>query len=100
MDALKTRIIQRLDLLPTVALEQVLSFIEFLLWRQKPQVSTSNTQTTVVSSLQEEDLQWLESDLSNLEAYDTYEWQPGELENGTPVEVDFDQGTVTIYEQA
>lgn len=100
MDSIKTRIIQRLDLLPSVALEQVLSFIEFLLWRQKPQYPLANTQTTAVSDLQQEDIQWLESDLSNLEAYDTYEWQPGELENGTPVEVNLDQGTVTIYEQA
>lgn len=100
MNSLKTRIIQRLDSLPTVALEQVLSFIEFLVWRQKPQVSTPNTQMTVASDLHEESIQWLESDLSNLEAYETYEWQPGELENGTPVEVNVDQGTVTIYEQA
>ena len=87
MNSLKTQIIQRLDLLPTVALKQVLSFIEFLLLQQKPNASSSNPQTTQVSSLQQEDIQWLESDLSNLEACDIYEWQPGELENGIPVQV-------------
>src|SRR5207253_3158321 len=32
-----------------------------------------------------EDHLWLDSDLSNLGEYGSYEWSPGELENGKPM---------------
>lgn len=33
----------------------------------------------------EEDIAWLESDLSRLGEFEPYEWAEGELEDGTPV---------------
>ncbi len=98
MDSLKARIIQQLDLLPTVALEQVFSFIQFLHWKEKPQsqLSSPNTEVLPTRNCQTDDQQWLEADLTNLGTYEPYDWQPGELEKGSPVEINPDQGSITI----
>ncbi|MEO0455948.1 MAG: hypothetical protein AAF152_05100 [Cyanobacteria bacterium P01_A01_bin.114] len=97
-DTLKIRIIQKLDLLPTKTLEQVLSFIEFLVWQKKAVASSAKSTPEQPETWQPEDRQWLESDVSNLALHEPYEWQPGEAENGTPVTINFDQGTITIQE--
>ena len=34
---------------------------------------------------------WLETDLSNLGKHDAYQWQAGELEQGSAVEIDSEQ---------
>lgn len=97
-DSLKVRITQKLDLLPAKTLEQVLSFIEFLVWQKKEVTDAADLPLQQPDSWQSEDRQWLESDVSNLSLHEPYEWQPGELEKGTPVKINFDQGTITIQE--
>ena len=47
---------------------------------------------------QEQDTTWLETDLSNLGEYDSYEWQTGEIEAGFPVEIDPQKGIVIVEE--
>lgn len=77
MSSLKTQIVKQLDCLPEQDLKQVADFIESLTSRN----FDSDT------SVQAEDATWLESDLSNLSEYESYEWQAGELEQGSPVEI-------------
>ena len=87
MSSLKSKIVQKLDYLPENALKQVLDFVEFLNWRK-----TANSElnsTLVAENLNEkENIAWLETDLSNLGEYEPYEWQPGEIEQGLPIEID------------
>lgn len=97
MSSIKAKIVQQLDDLPENTLKQVLDFIEFLNWRKTINVqlnSTSNNENFYA----EEDIAWLEADLSNLGEYEPYEWQPGELEQGLPVEIDLQKGIVIVEE--
>lgn len=41
-----------------------------------------------------EDRSWLDEDLSQLEEFSDYEWQPGELEKGRPVRWESGKGLV------
>jgi hypothetical protein len=36
--------------------------------------------------LDEQDIVWLRTDASNLGCYEPYDWQPGELDDGIPVQ--------------
>lgn len=76
MDSLKHKIVEKLEHLPVTALQEVLNFVDFLEWRK----------TNVVDLGEEHDQAWLETDLSNLESYEPEDWQPGEIEEGCPVE--------------
>ena len=67
MSAIKNEIVQRLEIIPNDELREVLSFLNYLVWQ------TENPRT-------QEDTDWLESDLSSLDSYETYEWQEGELQ--------------------
>ena len=78
----KTRLIQAIDRLPDSLIKPVADFVEFLLWRQK---AASEDSASTKNSPNAEDLAWLNSDLSNLGAYEPYEWAEGELEEGKPV---------------
>ena len=97
MSSLKSKIVQQLDYLPKNALQQVLDFVEFLNWRK-----TANSElnsTLVAENLNEkENIAWLETDLSNLGEYEPYEWQPGEIEQGLPIEIDPEKGIVIVQE--
>ena len=42
------------------------------------------------------DKEWLETDLSNLGEHDAYEWQAGELEQGSAVKIDSEQGIIIV----
>ncbi len=72
MSAIKNEIVQRLEIIPDDNLREVLSFLNYLVWQ------TENPRT-------QEDTNWLESDLSSLDNYESYEWQEGELQEGLPV---------------
>jgi polyhydroxyalkanoate synthesis regulator phasin len=72
MNATKNEIIQRLEIIPNDKLREVLSFLNYLVWQ------TENSRT-------QEDLDWLERDLSGLDNYEPYEWQERELQEGLPV---------------
>ena len=72
MSATKNEIVQRLEIISDNKLREVLSFLNYLVWQ------TENPRT-------QEDTDWLESDLSSLDNYESYEWQEGELQEGLPV---------------
>ena len=72
MNTIKSKIVQRLEIIPDDKLQEVLSFLNYLVWQ------TKNPRT-------QEDTDWLESDLSSLDNYEPYEWQEGELQEGLPV---------------
>lgn len=72
MSAIKSEIVQRLEIIPDDKLQEVLSFLNYLVWQ------TENSRT-------QEDTDWLESDLSGLNNYEPYEWQEGELQEGLPI---------------
>jgi len=72
MNTIKSEIVQRLEIIPDDKLREVLSFLNYLVWQ------TENSRT-------QEDTDWLESDLSGLDNYKSYEWQEGELQEGIPV---------------
>ena len=72
MNTIKSEIVQRLEIIPDDKLREVLSFLNYLLQQ------TENSRT-------QEDTDWLESDLSGLDNYESYEWQEGELQEGLPV---------------
>jgi len=82
MNAEKIRLIQHIDRLPDSLIKPVFDFVDFLLWRQK---AGSEDITLTKNAPNAEDLAWLSSDLSNLAAYEPYEWAAGELEEGKPV---------------
>jgi hypothetical protein len=82
MNAERIRLIQRIDRLPDSLIKPVFDFVDFLLWRQK--AGSEDTVLTEDGS-NAEDLAWLNSDLSNLGAYEPYEWAEGELEEGKPI---------------
>lgn len=72
MNTIKSEIVQRLEIIPDNKLREVLSFLNYLMWQ------TENSRT-------QEDTDWLESDLSGLDNYESYEWQEGELQERLPV---------------
>lgn len=84
MDSLKQQIVQKLELIPEEALQQVLDFVAFLEWC----LHSDRKELLSVKSedfRQKDDGQWLETDLSNLDSYEFYDWQPGELNEGLPL---------------
>lgn len=83
MNTLRTQVVQSLEVIPDERLGEVLDFLNYLL---RPQ---ENPQT-------QQDRDWLESDLSGLESYYTYEWQEGELEKGLPVKLVTETGKIEI----
>lgn len=83
MNTLRTQVVQSLEVIPDERLGEVLDFLNYLV---RPQ---ANPQTR-------QDSDWLESDLSGLESYDTYEWQEGELEEGLPVKFVAETGNIEI----
>jgi hypothetical protein len=97
MSSLKAKIVKQLDYLPDNALKQVSDFIEFLTWRKTADVKLQPTSNNEKLD-REQDLAWLETDLSNLGEYEPYQWQPGELEQGLPLEIDPAKGVVIIQE--
>jgi hypothetical protein len=97
MSSLKATIVQQLDYLPDNALKQVLDFVEFLNWRKKTN-RRINSELITEKSDKEENIAWLETDLSNLGEYDLYEWQSEELEQGLPIEIDSQKGIVIVEE--
>ncbi|NKB17354.1 MAG: hypothetical protein HC770_03355 [Pseudanabaena sp. CRU_2_10] len=83
MNAIKNEIVQRLAIIPDDKLREVLSFLNYLVW----QAENPRTQ---------EDKDWLESDLSGLDNYETYEWQEEELQEGLPVKFIAETGKIEI----
>jgi hypothetical protein len=83
MNALRNQIVQRLGIIPDDKLQEVLSFLNYLVWQNE------NPRT-------QEDADWLESDLSGLENYEPYEWQEGELQEGLPVKFIAETGKIEI----
>lgn len=82
MDAF-TQIIKKLEHFPETALQEVLDFVDFLEWRRM--------------NRQEKDDAWLEKDLSHLGSFEPYDWEPGELEEGCPVE--YVEGVLVVKPQ-
>lgn len=95
MDSLKQKIVEKLEYLPETALEEVLNFVDFLEWRK---TKVTQPLTSVVDLGEEHDEAWLESDLSNLESYEPYDWQPGEIGEGCPVRYIPGVGVVIVEE--
>ena len=88
-----SNIVDKLNHLPEPAVQEVLDFVDFLAQRHK--TSKKSQSSVAVNNLQEkQDIAWLESDLSNLESYGPYDWQPGELDDGLPVQYIPDVGVV------
>lgn len=83
MNTIRTQVVQSLEVIPDERLDEVLDFLNDLLQTKK----TCQTQ---------HDRDWLESDLSGLESYDTYEWQEGELGEGLPVKFVVETGDIEI----
>ena len=97
MTSIKTKIVKQLDYLPDNSLKQVLDFVEFLNWRKTANIQVNST--LVDRNLdKEQDIAWLETDLSNLGEYEPYDWQSGELEQGLPLEIDPEKGIVIVEE--
>jgi hypothetical protein len=82
MNSDKIRLIQAIDRLPDSLIKPVVDFVEFLLWREQ---AASEDTALAENSPNAEDSAWLNADLSNLGAYEPYEWAEGELEEGNPV---------------
>lgn len=85
MDSLKEKIVEKLESLPEMALQEVLDFLDFVVWRNQ---TRENSSLSVAGDdlREEQDAAWLETDLSNLGSYDPYDWEPGEIDEGLPVE--------------
>lgn len=86
MDSLKEKILEKLERLPENAQQEVLDFVEFLVWRKEDR---QESRLSVVSEEldEESDAGWLESDLSNLDSYEPYDWQPDELDKGLHIKL-------------
>jgi hypothetical protein len=83
MNLLRQQIAQRLEVIPNDKLKDVLSFLNYLTWQN------DNVRS-------QEDTDWLENDLSNLENYEPYEWEEGELQEGFPVKFIAETGKIEI----
>ena len=83
MNALRKQIEQRLGVIFDDKLAEVLIFLNYIVWQNE----NSRTQ---------EDINWLERDLSSLENYEPYEWEEGELQEGLPVKLIVETGRIEI----
>jgi hypothetical protein len=83
MNTIRNEIAQRLDVIPDDKLREVLNFLNYLVWQ------TENHRT-------QEDIDWLESDISGLDNYEPYEWEEGELQEGLPVKFIAETGEIEI----
>ena len=83
MNTIRNEIAQRLDVIPDDKLREVLNFLNYLVWQ------TENHRT-------QEDIDWLESDISGLDNYEPYEWEEGELQEGLPVKFIAETGKIEI----
>jgi len=83
IETLRDEIMCRLDGIPDEKLPVVLAFIDFLIWRNQ----TSRSQ---------EDINWLDSDLSSLGDLEPYKWQEGELKEGLPLKFLPETGEIVI----
>lgn len=63
-------------------------------FEQVESILEKSEQVVLLPERDDEDTSWLNSDLSNLSSCGNYEWQPGELEAGTPVTFVPGQGLV------
>ena len=96
-NSLKDKIFEKLERFPEATLVEILDFLEFLEWRRQKIIRISVSEDT--ENLQTaEDVGWLDSDLSRLDSYEPYDWQPGELEAGLPVKYIPGKGLVIIEE--
>lgn len=95
MDSLKEKIVEKLDSLPEMALQEVLEFLDFVVWRDRNR-EKSSLSVAGDNLREEQDTAWLETDLSNLESYDSYDWQPGEISEGLPVKYVPGMGVVIV----
>lgn len=95
MDSLKEKIVEKLENLPEMALLEVMDFLDFVIWRNR---TRENSSLSVAGDdlREEQDAAWLETDLSNLESYDSYDWQPGEMGEGLPVKYVPGMGVVIV----
>ncbi len=95
MDSIKAKIVEKLEQFPENTLQEVLDFVDFLEYRkvnnQEISLSTASNDTREKS-----DIEWLDNDLSNLGSYESYDWQPGELEEGLPVKYIPGEGVVIV----
>jgi hypothetical protein len=83
IETLRDEIMYRLDGIPDENLPVFLAFIDFLIWRNQ-------------SSRSQEDINWLDSDLSSLGDLEPYEWQEGELKEGLPLKFLPETGEIVI----
>ena len=63
-------------------------------------LTVANTRVKVIVLLSEEqdEIAWLETDLSDLGKYEPYEWDSEELERGLPVKIDSEKGVLIVEE--
>ena len=83
MNTIKNEIVQRLETVPDNKLQEVLSFLNYLVWQ-------------VENHQNQEDKDWLDSELSSLDNYEPYEWQEGELQEGRPIKFIAETGKIEI----
>ena len=97
MDSLKEKIVEKLESLPEMALQEVMDFLYFVVWRNQ---SRENSSLSLAGDdlREEQDDAWLETDLSNLESYEPYDWEPGEMGEGLPVKYVPGMGVVIVEE--
>jgi hypothetical protein len=81
MDAIRNEIAERLTVVPDHRLGEVLSYLNYLVWRDENLRREPHPQESP------EDNDWLESDISSLDSYEPYEWQEGELQEGLEINV-------------
>lgn len=94
---LKEKIFEKIENLSEVELQEMLDFADFLLFRRQKQEASLLSAEIVEDDLRDEqDAAWLETDLSNLESYDSYDWQPGEMGEGLPVKYVPGMGVVIV----
>ncbi len=83
MNTIKNEIVQRLETVPDNKLQEVLSFLNYLVWQ-------------VENHQNQEDKDWLDNELSSLDNYEPYEWQEGELQEGNPIKFIAETGKIEI----
>ncbi|MEM1293605.1 MAG: hypothetical protein AAGH67_19245 [Cyanobacteria bacterium P01_H01_bin.162] len=82
---------KQIDRLPDSLVQQVDDFVNFLIWQQQTQ---SQKPKPANDQPDQEDVAWLNSDLSNLDQHEPYEWAEGELEQGKTLKYIAGQGLV------
>lgn len=83
MSKIRDEIARCLDSIPEDKLQDVLTFLNFLIWQDRYQCSQG-------------DIDWLGSDLSSLGSYEPYEWQEGEPQEGFLVNFLPESGEIVI----